>query len=125
MRVGPPIWSLGTSLVTEWEKHSESFSSQLKTSTAFIKRLPFTFLIHALFIVLMASALHWMRRRIRKLAEEKPGPAARFADPRSPRVESRKSRPLDPFSFPNVRFFPLFRVPEYSELSVNPASWSR
>ena len=73
VRDSPPIWSLGTSLVTEWEKHSgESFSSQLKTSTAFTKRLPFTFLIHALFIVLMASALHWMRRRIRKLAEEKP-----------------------------------------------------
>ena len=60
----PPIWSLETSLGTEWEKHGgESFSSQLETSTAFAKRLPFTFLIHALFIVLMAAALHWMRRR--------------------------------------------------------------
>ena len=69
----PPIWSLGTSLGTEWEKHSgESFSSQLETSAAFTKRLPFTFLIHALFIVLMATVLHWMQRRIRKLAEEKP-----------------------------------------------------
>jgi potassium-dependent mechanosensitive channel len=73
VRDSPPIWSLETSLGTEWEKHSgESFSSQLKASTAFTKRLPFTFLIHALFIVLMAAALHWMRRRIRKLAEEKP-----------------------------------------------------
>ena len=73
VRDSPPIWSLETSLGTEWEKHSgESFSSQLKTSTAFTKRLPFTFLIHALFIVLMATALHWMRRRIRKFAEEKP-----------------------------------------------------
>jgi potassium-dependent mechanosensitive channel len=69
----PPIWSLETSLGAEWEKHSgASFSSQLKASTAFTKRLPFTFLIHALFIVLVAAALHWMRRRIRKLAEEKP-----------------------------------------------------
>jgi potassium efflux system protein len=73
VRDSRPIWSLETSLGTEWEKHSgESFSSQLKTSTAFTKRLPFTFLIHALFIVLIATALHWMRRRIRKLAEEKP-----------------------------------------------------
>ena len=48
------------------------FSSQLKASTAFTKRLPFTFLIHALFIVLIATALHWMRRTFRKLAEEKP-----------------------------------------------------
>jgi potassium-dependent mechanosensitive channel len=69
----PPIWSLETSLGTEWEKHGgESISSQLETSTAFTKRLPFTFLIHALFIVLVAAALHWMRRRIRTLAEEKP-----------------------------------------------------
>ena len=73
VRDSPPIWSLKTSLGTEWEEQSgESFSSQLKASTAFTKRLPFTFLIHALLIVLMATALHWMRRRIRKLAEEKP-----------------------------------------------------
>ena len=73
VRDSPPIWRLGTSLGAEWEKYSgESFSTQLKTSTAFTKRLPFTFLIHALFILLMAAALHWMRRRIRKLAEEKP-----------------------------------------------------
>jgi potassium efflux system protein len=73
VRDSQPIWSLQTNLSTEWEKHSgESFSSQLKTSAAFSKRLPFTFLIHALFIVLTATALHWMRRRIRKLAEEKP-----------------------------------------------------
>jgi potassium-dependent mechanosensitive channel len=73
VRDSQPIWSLQTSLSTEWQKHSgESFSSQLETSAAFSKRLPFTFLIHALFIVLIATALHWMRRRIRKLAEEKP-----------------------------------------------------
>ena len=73
VRDSRPIWSLETSLGTEWEKHSgESFSSQLETSAAFSRRLPFTFLIHALFIVLMATALHWMRRRIGKLAEEKP-----------------------------------------------------
>ena len=69
----PPIWNPQTSLGTEWHKQStESFSSELKASIAFTKRLPFTFLIHVLFVALMASALHWMRRRIRKLAEEKP-----------------------------------------------------
>jgi hypothetical protein len=68
-----PIWSLQTSLGMEWQKQSdESFSSQLKTSLAFSRRLPFTFLIHALFIVLMAGVLHWLRRRIRRLAEQKP-----------------------------------------------------
>ncbi len=50
VRDSPPIWSLETSLGAEWEKQSgEAFSSQLKASTAFTKRLPFTFLIHALF----------------------------------------------------------------------------
>src|SRR6516162_8125209 len=68
-----PIWRVETSLGTEWKQHSgESFALQLRASAAFIKRLPFTFLIHALFIVLMAIALHWMRRRIGKLAQEKP-----------------------------------------------------
>ena len=74
VRDSQPIWSLQTSLSTEWQKHSgASFSSQMKASIAFSKRLPFTFLKHALFIVLVATALHWMQRRIRKLAEEKPG----------------------------------------------------
>src|SRR5215469_6893090 len=73
VRDSPPILNLKTGLGTEWEKHSgQSFSSQLKASAAFSKRLPFTFLIHALFIVLMASALHWMRRRIRRSADVRP-----------------------------------------------------
>jgi potassium efflux system protein len=73
VRDSPPIWSLKSSLDTEWEKHSgASFSAQLRESATFIKRLPFTFLIHALFIVLIASVLRWMRHRIHKLAEEKP-----------------------------------------------------
>jgi hypothetical protein len=73
VRDSPAIWSLQTSLGAEWEQHrGESFSSQLKTSAAFTKRLPFTFLIHAIFLVLVATALHRMRRRIGKLAQEKP-----------------------------------------------------
>jgi potassium efflux system protein len=73
VRDSRPIWSLKTSLGTEWERQSaESFSLQLKTSVAFAKRVPFRFLIHALFIILLATAFQWMRSRIRKLAEEKP-----------------------------------------------------
>jgi potassium-dependent mechanosensitive channel len=73
VRDSPPIWKLQTGLGAEWEKHSgESLSLQLETSAAFTKRLPFTFLIHVLLIALMATALHWMRRTIGKLAEEKP-----------------------------------------------------
>ena len=73
VRDAQPIWSLQTSLSTEWQKQSdESFSSQLKTSIAFSRRLPFSFLTHVLFIGLVAGVLHWMRRRIRRLAEQKP-----------------------------------------------------
>jgi hypothetical protein len=73
VRDSRPIWSLETSLGTEWEKHSgESFSSQLETSTAFTKRLPFTFLIHALFIVLMAPRFTGCGAEYENLAEEKP-----------------------------------------------------
>src|SRR5258705_11856459 len=58
VRDSPPIWSLETSLGTEWEKQSgEAFSSQLKAATAFTKRLPFTFLIHALFNMLIATSM--------------------------------------------------------------------
>ena len=73
VRDSPPIWSLETGLSSEWNKQSgRSLSSQLKASTAFTKRLPFTFLIHALLIALIATALQWMRSRIRTLAKEKP-----------------------------------------------------
>jgi potassium-dependent mechanosensitive channel len=73
VRDSPPIWNLASTLGTEWQKHSsESFASQLNASAAFTKRLPYTFLIHALFIALMATALHWLQRRIGKSAEGKP-----------------------------------------------------
>jgi small-conductance mechanosensitive channel len=73
VRDSPPIWRLQTSLATEWEEHGgESFSLQRKASAAFIKRLPFTLLVHAVFVVLMATALHWIRHKIGKVAEEKP-----------------------------------------------------
>lgn len=73
VRDSPPIWGLKTGLATEWAQRSgEAFSLQRKASAAFIKRLPFTFLIHALLIVLMAAVLHGMRRRIRTVAADKP-----------------------------------------------------
>jgi len=73
LRDSPPIWSGEISLGREWEKQSgASFSSQLKASTAFAKQHPFAFLVHALLIVLIAIALQLMRRRMRKVTEEKP-----------------------------------------------------
>jgi potassium-dependent mechanosensitive channel len=73
VRDSPPIWSGEISLGREWEKQSgASFSSQLKASTAFAKQHPFAFLVHALLIVLIATALQLIRRRMRKVTEEKP-----------------------------------------------------
>jgi potassium-dependent mechanosensitive channel len=73
VRDSPPIWSGEKSLGREWEKQSRaSFSSQLKASTAFIEGHPFSFLLHALLVGLIATALQLMRRRMRKVTEEKP-----------------------------------------------------
>src|SRR5258708_23883720 len=73
VRDRPPIWSGEISLGREWEKQSgASFSSQLKASTGFAKQPPFDFLVHALLIVLIATALQLVRRRMRKVTEEKP-----------------------------------------------------
>ncbi len=73
VRDSPPIWSGETGLGREWQKQSgASFFSQLKASTAFAKQHPFAFLVHALLIVLIATALQLVRRRMRKVTEEKP-----------------------------------------------------
>jgi potassium efflux system protein len=73
VRDSPPIWSAGAGLGSEMmQQSSESFSSQLMASAAFTKRGPFAFMIAALLILVIAIALFWMRRRIRKLADEKP-----------------------------------------------------
>jgi hypothetical protein len=72
VRDSAPIWRVETSVATEWEKHGgESFSSQLKASTEFTKRLPLTFLIHALLITLIATGLQWMRSKIRNHFSQK------------------------------------------------------
>jgi potassium-dependent mechanosensitive channel len=72
-RDGPPIWNFGPGFGEEWQKQTaESFASQMKESTAFTKRLPFTFLLHASLIVVIAAALQWMRHRVQELAKEKP-----------------------------------------------------
>jgi len=73
VRDSPPIWSAGSGRSSEMmQQSSESFSSQLMASTAFTKRLPFALTIAAVLILVIATALFWMRRGIRKLADEKP-----------------------------------------------------
>jgi potassium-dependent mechanosensitive channel len=72
-RDSQPIWSLKTSVQEEWTKDShQSLSSQLSALTAYAKRLPFTFLIHGLIILLLVVAIHWLGRRVRKWSEREP-----------------------------------------------------
>jgi potassium-dependent mechanosensitive channel len=71
IRDSPPIWRLRAGL--EWQHRStQSFASQFKAATAFGKRLPFSFVIHAALLVVIALALKRMRRGVQKLAKEKP-----------------------------------------------------
>jgi small-conductance mechanosensitive channel len=72
-RDSPPIWGLESSVQDEWTRNSgQSFSSQLSALIAYAKRLPFTFLIHALTILVLLVAIHWLDRRVRKWSEREP-----------------------------------------------------
>jgi len=58
----PPIWSLMSGSQEEWAKNTgQSFFAQLRALTSFAQRAPFTFLIHALIILVLAVALHWFQ----------------------------------------------------------------
>jgi potassium efflux system protein len=71
VRDSPPAWRMGTGFGDEWKSESgRTLSSQLTATTAFAERLPFTFLIHLLVILLIAAAIQWMRRKIRKSPEK-------------------------------------------------------
>ena len=72
-RDSPPIWSITTGLQKEWARNSgQSFSSQISALTAYAKRLPFTFVIHASIILVLVVAIHWVGRRVRKWSEREP-----------------------------------------------------
>jgi hypothetical protein len=71
VRDSPPIWNLGTDFGKEWKNQlGRTSSSQLTASTAFTERLPLTFMIHGLVVLLIAGAIQWMRRKIRKSPEK-------------------------------------------------------
>ena len=71
VRDSPPLWSLGTVMGKDWsDQVGRSSSTLMKASMAFTERLPFTFLSHALTILVISVALQWMRRRIRKAPEK-------------------------------------------------------
>ncbi len=71
VRDSPPLWSLGTVMGKDWsDQVGRSSSTLMKASMAFTERLPFTFLSHALTILVISVALQWMRRRIRKAPDK-------------------------------------------------------
>ena len=73
VRDSPPIWRLKGGLAREWQmRSSQSFISQWKGALAFGKRLPFSFFIHALVVVLIAWIVQKSRHGIRELARTKP-----------------------------------------------------
>jgi small-conductance mechanosensitive channel len=69
----PPIWSLMSGSQEELAKNTgQSFLAQLRALTSFAQRAPFTFLIHALIILVLAVGLHWFGRQVRKWSEKEP-----------------------------------------------------
>jgi potassium efflux system protein len=71
VRDSPPLWKLRANDGNKWtDQFGKTFAYQLTASTAFTKRLPFTFLVHGLVILLFAAAIQWTRRGIRKSPEK-------------------------------------------------------
>jgi potassium-dependent mechanosensitive channel len=71
-RDSPPIWSLTTSFQAAWTNSDRSFWSQLRGLLAYTRRMPFSFLIHGLIILVLAGAIHWFGRGVRKWSEREP-----------------------------------------------------
>jgi potassium-dependent mechanosensitive channel len=73
VRDGQPIWTAPNSLTSELEDESgETVSAQWNATTAYVQRLPFSFILHAVLIALLAIFIRWLARRVRKLSESNP-----------------------------------------------------
>jgi potassium-dependent mechanosensitive channel len=70
---GQPIWtSLGT-LTSEWNVRSaDTFTSQWDATSAFVRRSPSSFILHAFWITVLAIFVQWLRRRMRKVSDADP-----------------------------------------------------
>jgi small-conductance mechanosensitive channel len=70
---GQPIWtSLGT-LTSDWNVRSaDTFTSQWDATSAFVRRSPSSFILHAFWIAVLAIFVQWLRRRMRKLSDADP-----------------------------------------------------
>ena len=71
-RDSPPIWSLKASFQAAWTNSNRSFSSQLRGLLTYTRRMPFSFLIHGLIILVLAGGIHWFVRGVRKWSEREP-----------------------------------------------------
>ena len=73
VRDAPPIWGRAIDVGSDFQERSgKSFASQWHAATAFIKRYPFSPLAHAVLIFLIAATVYWLRRRVRKSAQDEP-----------------------------------------------------
>ena len=72
-RDSPPIWNAE---VRNWreERPAPSLSCRAgaNVSTAYIKRRPAVFLLHAIIILLLFLVVHWLRRGVHKWTKEEP-----------------------------------------------------
>jgi potassium-dependent mechanosensitive channel len=70
---GQPIWTALSTLTSEWNVRSaDTFASQWNATTAFFRRLPSSFFLHAFCIAVLALFIEWLRRRVRKLSDANP-----------------------------------------------------
>lgn len=70
---GQPIWTALGTLPSEWNVRSgDTFTSQWDATSAFVRRSPSSFILHAFCIAVLAIFVQWLRRRVRKLSGANP-----------------------------------------------------
>jgi potassium-dependent mechanosensitive channel len=70
---GQPIWTAASTLMSEWNVRSaDTFASQWNATSAFVRRSPSSFILHAFWIAVLAIFVQWLRRRVRKLSDADP-----------------------------------------------------
>jgi potassium-dependent mechanosensitive channel len=70
---GQPVWTALGTLTSEWNVRSaDTFTSQWDATSAFVRRSPSSFILHAFWIAVLAIFVQWLRRRVRKLSDADP-----------------------------------------------------
>src|SRR5262249_1253493 len=68
----PPIWSLGVENWKEGGRTALIFRASASVFVAYVKRQPTLFLLHAIIILVLFFAMHWLRRGVHKWTQEEP-----------------------------------------------------